>query len=207
MPLLFEPGSGWCYGASLDWAGLLIEAASGMTLLEYMQKNIFDPLGLEDFCFGLDKRPDLKDRFVQRTVIGEDGLSTCSLVPVEGSEEFGGGGLIASAKEYFALLCAVFAEDPRLLQKETYDSMYEVHISNPKAPMSVNMLYANYLKTAPMPDDEIVWGHGLAGCIFESDEKDWMRKGTLQWGGAWNHQWVCIAHHLSRKNTLTSLEN
>ncbi|KAL8941232.1 MAG: hypothetical protein Q9216_002365 [Gyalolechia sp. 2 TL-2023] len=35
----------------IDWAGRAIERASGMTLSGYMQKSIFQPLGLKSFCF------------------------------------------------------------------------------------------------------------------------------------------------------------
>lgn len=40
IPLVFTPGTNFAYGASSDWAGRLVEIASGMTLEEYMHKYI-----------------------------------------------------------------------------------------------------------------------------------------------------------------------
>ena len=43
-PLLAEPGERWEYSISIDWAGLMVEAVSGMKLDRYMKDNLFDPL-------------------------------------------------------------------------------------------------------------------------------------------------------------------
>ncbi len=51
IPLVFEPGQSWRYGASADVLGALVEAVSGMRFGEYLQKNFFDPLGMEDTGF------------------------------------------------------------------------------------------------------------------------------------------------------------
>ncbi|KAI4182823.1 MAG: hypothetical protein L6R41_005753 [Letrouitia leprolyta] len=50
-PLLFEPGTDWEYGVGIDWAGRVIERVSGLSLCDYMQKNICEPLRLEKLCF------------------------------------------------------------------------------------------------------------------------------------------------------------
>lgn len=48
MPLVNQPGSRWEYGINIDWAGIALERATGTGLNEYMQKNIFEPLGLQN---------------------------------------------------------------------------------------------------------------------------------------------------------------
>lgn len=48
---MFEPGKRWQYGQGLDWAGRLVESVSGMTLEEYFQKKIFQPLGMVDTSY------------------------------------------------------------------------------------------------------------------------------------------------------------
>jgi CubicO group peptidase (beta-lactamase class C family) len=40
IPLVFKPGTNFAYGAGADWAGRLVEIASGMTLEDYMRKHI-----------------------------------------------------------------------------------------------------------------------------------------------------------------------
>ena len=43
-PLSFEPGQRWEYGIGIDWAGQLLEAASGVKLGDWMREEIFSPL-------------------------------------------------------------------------------------------------------------------------------------------------------------------
>jgi CubicO group peptidase (beta-lactamase class C family) len=59
IPLIFEPGAMWMYGKSLDWAGQVVEAVSGMNLDEYMKRNIFAPLGMDSTTFFQEQRPDI----------------------------------------------------------------------------------------------------------------------------------------------------
>lgn len=40
IPLVFTPGTGFAYGGGSDWAGRMVEIASGVTLEEFMRKHI-----------------------------------------------------------------------------------------------------------------------------------------------------------------------
>jgi CubicO group peptidase (beta-lactamase class C family) len=52
IPLRFAPGSRWGYStAGIDAAGRVAEVVSGMPLAEFMQKRIFDPLGMTHTTF------------------------------------------------------------------------------------------------------------------------------------------------------------
>ena len=55
LPLLFTPGARWQYGTSADVCGAVIERASGMRFGEFLQKEIFDPLHMEDTGFYVPK--------------------------------------------------------------------------------------------------------------------------------------------------------
>ena len=46
QPLLFEPGTGYCYGISHDVLGGLIEVVSGKKLGDYFKEYIYSPLGM-----------------------------------------------------------------------------------------------------------------------------------------------------------------
>lgn len=46
MPLLFEPGQGWAYAASLDVVGTIAARLNNITLGDYMVEHIFRPLDL-----------------------------------------------------------------------------------------------------------------------------------------------------------------
>ncbi len=47
IPLEFQPGAGWRYGYGLDIAGLVIERISGERLSRFLDRRIFDPLGMD----------------------------------------------------------------------------------------------------------------------------------------------------------------
>jgi CubicO group peptidase (beta-lactamase class C family) len=57
MPLMHEPGEKFTYGLNTDMLGYLVEVLSGMTLSDFFQKRIFEPLGMTDTYFYL---PDNK---------------------------------------------------------------------------------------------------------------------------------------------------
>ena len=99
-PLIFEPGTRWQYGTSVDWAGKLVEAVSGLTLEQYFQKNILQPLGMKDttFIFPADKF----DRLVSSSRRQADGLlkEDARAMPVPPKEYNGGGGLFSTAPDY-----------------------------------------------------------------------------------------------------------
>jgi CubicO group peptidase (beta-lactamase class C family) len=61
VPLLYDPGERWVYGLGHDVQARLIEVFSGMPYAQYLQRTIFDPLGMRDTVFGVPAR--LKPRF------------------------------------------------------------------------------------------------------------------------------------------------
>jgi CubicO group peptidase (beta-lactamase class C family) len=51
VPLAHQPGTTFEYGLSTDVLGRIVEAISGMTLSEFLQKRLFAPLGMSDSAF------------------------------------------------------------------------------------------------------------------------------------------------------------
>ena len=51
VPLLFQPGTKWSYGASADILGAVLERVADMPLDELFRKRIFSPLGMGDTDF------------------------------------------------------------------------------------------------------------------------------------------------------------
>jgi CubicO group peptidase (beta-lactamase class C family) len=71
QPLVFQPGENWHYGVSMDFAGLLVEQVTGLSLNDYFHKHIFEPLGLENIS--MFPNADMKKRLAhmhQRTADG-----------------------------------------------------------------------------------------------------------------------------------------
>src|SRR6201994_1888792 len=51
LPLLYQPATVWDYGFGLDVLGLTIEKISGQSLGQYLQANLWGPLGMTDTGF------------------------------------------------------------------------------------------------------------------------------------------------------------
>ncbi|MGC1521386.1 MAG: serine hydrolase domain-containing protein [Steroidobacteraceae bacterium] len=56
LPLLFQPGTRWLYGPSVEVQAFLVERLSGMPLDRYLQQRIFKPLGMKDTRYVLRPR-------------------------------------------------------------------------------------------------------------------------------------------------------
>jgi CubicO group peptidase (beta-lactamase class C family) len=51
LPLVFSPGEAWNYSVSTDVLGYLVETISGMPFADFLEQNIFRPLGMVDTAF------------------------------------------------------------------------------------------------------------------------------------------------------------
>ena len=67
VPLVFTPGTQWHYGYNTDICARLVEVISGMRFSDYLQENIFSPLGMTDTRFHTlpQDRHRLADCFVE----------------------------------------------------------------------------------------------------------------------------------------------
>src|SRR5512145_3369948 len=69
-PLLFDPGDQWDYGINIDWAGKMVEAATGQKLDRVLQENILGPLGMTDTSFKIS--PSQRARLARIHQRGDD---------------------------------------------------------------------------------------------------------------------------------------
>src|SRR5580704_15793184 len=143
-PLMFEPGTHWQYGTSADWSGRLVETVSGLTLEQYFQKNILQPLGMHDTSFLL---PATKfDRLVAVSNRQPNGaLKENPRTQPQPPKAFnGGGGLYSTANDYVRFMQMILRrgqgpKNERILQAKTVDMM---------ATNQIGSLSAGKLKTA-----------------------------------------------------------
>jgi CubicO group peptidase (beta-lactamase class C family) len=63
LPLLYQPGTVWDYGFGLDVLGLTIEKITNQSLDQYLQANLFTPLGMSDTGFSIS--PDKAARYAR----------------------------------------------------------------------------------------------------------------------------------------------
>ncbi|EHL01150.1 hypothetical protein M7I_2843 [Glarea lozoyensis 74030] len=152
-PLLFEPGTKFNYGTNIDWAGTLIERATGKTLNGYCQEHIFTPLGIKNISFF--PSPSMKGKLAHMHQRYPDGHLTVRehllRAPLVSSPLFspdqkghqdpertifnsGGAGCFGSPREYVKII-AMFLNDgtspetkKQILKKETVEEMFSNQI-------------------------------------------------------------------------------
>lgn len=195
VPLIFEPGTGWIYGGSLDWAGVIVRRLhDGISLEDYMIENIWKPLGLSSpfptFC--ISNHPDYKSRLMQGASRNSDGR----LEPFEfwmgdnPEDQEGGAGLVATAQDYIAVLADLVSDAPKLLKSETVSLMFtpQIPLGSPGISMLHQLRPAWEHIAGPIPDDFV--NHGLGGLLLLGDVPEiGQPKNLLVWGGATNIAW------------------
>lgn len=107
-PLAFQPGEKWLYGIGADVAGLLIEELSGMSYREFLKKELFEPLGMNDTDFYVPK--EKLGRFSEM-YLWNDSENRLEVIPWQHlglrgffkeppAFESGGAGLVSTADDY-----------------------------------------------------------------------------------------------------------
>lgn len=134
-PFRFQPGSRWGYStAGFDVLGRVIEVVSGMTFDQFLQKRMFDPLGMKDTSFWI--RADTKDRWARsyQWIAPEAKLRETTISYFYGTEvedrgrpPLGGAGLFSTAADiarfYQMMLNRGELNRRRILRPETVDEM------------------------------------------------------------------------------------
>ena len=159
MPLVFEPGSSFAYGISIDWLGILVERVSGLRLDEFFRRNIFLPIEMSDTFFDIPPTkiersakiwirsdmpvPSLFQRLALKVAAflsGSDLVVGPSMLQpktnADGSESIylGGAGLYSTTSDYGKVLQMLLNEGQifgnQVLSSETVDMMFQNHIGN-----------------------------------------------------------------------------
>ncbi len=195
VPLLFDPGERWEYGISTDWVGLLIEAASGVKLGDYLQANVFEPLGMGDTGFAVD--PAKAHRRVAMLAREEDGALAPYPIEIGGGEgaeyDAGGGGLYSTAPDYLRFLQMMLSGGSfagrRLLQPATVAEMGRNQIGSLRAGKMGSAVPQYCHPYDVFPDQHTGWGLGFA--INPDAGPNGRAAGSLAWAGIANcYYWI-----------------
>lgn len=187
-PLVFDPGEGWAYGIGIDWAGRMVEAASGKALDVYMREHIFDPLGMDDTGYAL--RPDQRKRLASVHARKPDGGFEMFERQAPQNPEFipGGGGLYSTAADYLTFLRMLLGGGElggaRLLHPDTVAAMAQNHMG------AINVAPMKSTKPAASADIELFPGMekkwGLSFLINTANVPGGRSAGSLAWAGLGN---------------------
>ncbi|ESZ86120.1 MAG: beta-lactamase [Blastomonas sp. CACIA14H2] len=103
LPLIAEPGTIWSYSIGLDLLGYVIQVASGMEFGAFLQKSMFDPLGMKSSYWTVPQSEVARLSTNYAPFAG-------ALIPIDPAQDsiftvppafpFGGAGLVSSAHDY-----------------------------------------------------------------------------------------------------------
>jgi CubicO group peptidase (beta-lactamase class C family) len=128
LPLLYQPATVWDYGFGLDITGLIIEKISKQTLGQYLQANLFAPLGMTDTGFSIS--PDKAARYAKPLPADPDTGKPQARSPELTQPlkfECGGGCAASTATDYLRFATMLMnhgrAGEAHLLGRKTVDYM------------------------------------------------------------------------------------
>lgn len=182
-PLLFEPGTHFCYSLSHDVVAAVIEVVSGMKFSEYLKKNIWEPLEFQDTFFASPMN-DSVERLLQQYIFDD---KTGAITPMDQSccyqlsdaYESGGAGLISCTEDYMKLgdtLAGggISAAGVRILKPETVEIIKQ------------NLLGEASRKDLSTTMGRTAYGYGCGMQVFLNPEltNSPAPKGVFGWDGA-----------------------
>lgn len=146
MPLVNQPGEKWEYGVNIDWAGIVLERATGEKLNTLIQKGIVEPLGLKNIT--MLPTPEMKKKLAtmhqrwpndpskseERDHIYREPLIAETKEEQEKIFNSGGAGAYAQPSQYVQVLAALLndGKSPKngaqILKPETVNLMWENQI-------------------------------------------------------------------------------
>ncbi len=195
-PLLFEPGTQWLYGTSVDWLGRLVEKLSGEDLETYFHEHIFTPLRMIDTSYNVPESKQPRVVNVYRRAGGRpDGAVTEIPNRTTGPMKTfnGGGGLTSTAGDYLRFVRMILnggtLDGARVLSGATVAMMGRNQIGD---------LGVRAIKTADpdlsmdftfIDDGKDKWGLGFL--ITTAGAPGKRAAGSLSWGGIDNtYFWI-----------------
>jgi CubicO group peptidase (beta-lactamase class C family) len=132
VPMFFEPGEHWQYGFGHELVNALVEVTSGMTIGEYMKKNIFEPCEMKSTAYRFFG--DLESKMISCYTRNEDGtLTKRDTVRMDVNHqpdaimEMGATGLFSTLRDYSnysrMMACGGMYKGEKVIGRKTIDLM------------------------------------------------------------------------------------
>lgn len=188
LPRLFEAGERWLYGASTDYVGQMVEAASGLGLDAYLAERVFGPLGMSETTFAPDAGQGARLASMHaRTPDG--GLeATAFALPPPPNPALGGGGLYAAASDYLTLLEALLAGGVgprgRILSEASVALLTTDQVPGLECGRLESAIPAFTNAFEPLAGQSKGWT--LGGLYSREDTPGGRRRGSVAWAGLSN---------------------
>ena len=192
-PMQFEPGSKWSYCQSgINAAGRIVEVISGQTFDAFLQKRLFDPLGMKQTTFYLT--PAARAQMVTAYSKNKD---TGLLEAVPPREDFGpgdrpphgNGGLFSTGPDY-ARFCQMLLNGGTL-EGHRYLTAAAMKLLN--TPQTGD-LPTGFFQNDVFGQHGAKYGWGIGTCVLRTPHEgvaSMLSPGSFGHGGAWGTQaWI-----------------
>ena len=186
LPLLFDPGENWAYGASTRVLGDVVEVISGQKIDAFLAARVLQPLGMQDTSYLV---PTAKyPRVVAVNARGADGKFVERPMPATlPATVQGDGGLYGTATDYGLFLRMLLNRGTlggtRILSPASAKSMLEGHTGNVVVPLqqSANLSLS---RNFPLGAGKDRWGLGFQLAAEKLSNRRTPGSGT--WAGIFN---------------------
>jgi CubicO group peptidase (beta-lactamase class C family) len=187
VPLAFAPGTGWDYGTGIDVLGGVLAAINGSDVEDAIARYVTGPLGMKDAHFYVTDADRLTTPYADGTppvrmgephvlpgIDGGDTTFSPGRILNPAAPQNGGAGMAGAADDVMKML-EVYNGRPGLLE-----------------PGTVAMALANQIGDLPRREQDAGKRFSFIGAVLDDAvaANNPAPRGTVDWGGAWGHNWV-----------------
>ncbi|MBN2762543.1 MAG: beta-lactamase family protein, partial [Bacteroidales bacterium] len=189
LPLLHNPGERFTYGRSTDVLGYLVEVISGMSLDQFFEQRLFEPLGMHDTYFYLTE--DKHSRLVQAYTEDSDrksvkwpdnafGRFKIYYPLVQGTYFAGGAGLSSTITDYGIFLQMLLNGGeyrgerflaPRTIELMTTNQIGKLSLGQNKFGLGFELTTDAEQEVLGVTEGSFAWG-GIFGTTYWVDPKE-----------------------------------
>ena len=186
LPLRDQPGAAWNYSIATDVCGFLVQVLADMPFEDFLQQNIFDPLGMVDTQFHVPAEKVKRfaklyqHKFVDGSFLeytGEPQIPFHDFTK-PASAPSGGGGLVSTIGDYWQfanmLLRGGELDGVRFLGRKTLEFMHKNHLRPELLPLTIG----------PNPIPSKGFGLGFDVILDPAQTGVLNSKGTFGWSVA-----------------------
>jgi CubicO group peptidase (beta-lactamase class C family) len=192
-PMQFEPGSKWSYCQSgINTGARIVEIVGGMSFDRFVQKRLFDPLGMKDTTF----YPTEKQRKRLVTAYAKN-KETGALEAVPPRDDFGAkdqppqgnGGLFSTGPDY-ARFCQMLLNGGSLRGRRYLSPEAMKFLSGPQT----GAMPVGFFQSDTYGNRGKNYGWGIGTCVLKEPHEgaaEALSPGSFGHGGAWGTQaWI-----------------
>lgn len=188
LPLIFEPGDRYMYGLNMEVLGRIVEVVSQIPLNQYFKQHIFEPLGMKDTDFYLEKSkhnrvvPTYTYNNNKQQVMGSE-TEFGQILPyptwTDNNHYSGGGGASGTAMDY-----AIFIQT--LLNDGVYNGKRILSRKSIEVMTSDQLLLQTLAGKGRKEGLGRTMGLGFGLTTEVGQATSYKSPGTFEWGGFFN---------------------